>query len=133
MDTRLRLQVCERAESRCEYCRLRQALEPTRTFHVEHIIARQHPGTDDLENLALPCQLCNLLKGPNLTSRDPDTNCLTRLFHPREDVWKEHFQIDGSYILGLTDTGRTTIWLLEMNCAERTALRAVLQEAGEWP
>ena len=133
MDARLRQIVRERAGHRCEYCRLRQAHEPTRPFHVEHIIALQHRGTDDLENLALACQLCNLLKGTNLTSLDPDTNLLTPLFHPRQHVWDEHFRMDGPVIFGLSDLGRTTVWLLEMNCVERVALRAVLIESGEWP
>ncbi|MGV3659463.1 MAG: HNH endonuclease [Prosthecobacter sp.] len=51
-------------------------------YHVEHIIAQQHRGQDDLENLALARRHCNLLKGPNLTSLDPDGDRLVRLFHP---------------------------------------------------
>ncbi len=133
MDSRLRQFVRERAEYRCEYCRLRQEHEPSRIFHVEHIIALQHRGSDEEGNLALACQLCNLLKGTNLTSLDPDTSALTCLFHPREDDWSQHFQIDGPRIRGLTDKGRTTVWLLEMNSDERVALRSLLQEAAEWP
>lgn len=133
IDTRARMMVRERAAHRCEYCHLRQEHEPTRTFHVEHVIAQQHRGSDDLENLALSCQLCNLLKGTNLTSLDPDSDQLTRLFHPRKDAWSQHFSIDGAHIVGKTDVGRTTVWLLEMNCEERVTLRSVLQELGEWP
>lgn len=133
MEAKLRQAVWDRAGRRCEYCRLKQDHEPSRVFHVEHIIAQQHRGGDEEGNLALACQLCNLLKGTNLTSLDPDTNALTRLFHPREDDWDEHFRVDGPRILGLTDKGRTTVWLLEMNAEERIALRGVLQEADEWP
>lgn len=133
MDARAKQEVRTRAGNRCEYCRLRQEHEPTRTFHVEHVIAQQHRGTDELDNLALACLLCNLLKGTNLTSRDPDSDQLTRLFHPRSDIWEDHFEIQGSHIRGLTDVGRTTVWLLEMNGEERVALREVLLESGEWP
>src|SRR4051794_18394911 len=32
--------------------------------HVEHIVARQHGGADDPDNLALACNRCNASKGP---------------------------------------------------------------------
>jgi hypothetical protein len=110
-----------------------QVHEPERPFHVEHIIATSHRGTDARENLALACQLCNLLKGPNLSGIDPDTDELVRLFHPRKDVWEDHFRFDGPVIVGLTDIGRTTAWLLEMNSDDRVELRATLMALGEWP
>ena len=58
MDERLRQTVRERADHRCEYCYLPQNAEPFFAYHVEHIVARQHGGTDDSENLArlLPLQ-----------------------------------------------------------------------------
>jgi hypothetical protein len=40
--------VRERAEHRCEFCGLSQDQELFYTFHLEHIIARQHGGGDDL-------------------------------------------------------------------------------------
>lgn len=104
-----------------------------RSFHVEHVVAQQHRGTDDLGNLALACRLCNWFKGTNLTSLDPDTNELTRLFNPRSDVWEEHFRLVGSRVVGITGMGRTFVWLLEMNSKERITLREMLLELGEWP
>jgi HNH endonuclease len=131
MDVATRRLVWERADSHCEYCHLRQDYEPVHTFHIEHIVAKQHRGSDALDNLALACHLCNWHKGPNLTSLDPDNGIITPLFHPRRDTWADHFKFDGAKLSGLTDIGRTTIWLLEMNCDERLALRAVLIELGE--
>jgi len=58
-----------RAGNRCEYCRLPEELSDV-PFHVEHIVARQHQGGDELSNLALACDRCNLYKGPNLASRE---------------------------------------------------------------
>ena len=77
--------------------------------------------------------MCNLLKGPNLSSIDPGTEELVRLFHPRKDVWEEHFWLDGAMIAGVTDIGRTTAWLLEMNSDDRVELRGTLIELREWP
>ena len=131
MDRELREQVRQRAGGRCEYCRLRQEHEEESPFHVEHIIAQQHGGADDVENLALACCWCNAIKGPNLASIDPDSGALTRLFHPRRDRREEHFRREGACIAGLTDVGRTTAWLLQFNEADNLAQRALLLELGE--
>ena len=64
MDERLRQTVRERAAYRCEYCSLPQDAEPFFAYHVEHVVARQHGGTDDSGNLALACYHCNAHKGP---------------------------------------------------------------------
>lgn len=130
MQARLREQVRQRASNRCEYCRLRPEQDRFHPFHVEHIIARKHGGTDDLNNLALACHQCNLHKGTNLSGLDPDTNEMVRLFRPRQDRWPDHFARDGSRIAGLTAIGRTTAWLLQMNSEERLELRRVLSELG---
>ena len=127
----VRDQVRQRARNRCEYCRLRQEHDRFHSFHVEHVIARKHGGTDDLDNLALACHQCNLHKGTNLTGRDPDTNEGVRLFDPRKDRWSIHFARDGSRIAGRTAIGRTTAWVLQMNSDERVELRRILSELGE--
>jgi hypothetical protein len=132
MDARIRQQVWQRAGARCEYCRLKQEHEMAQSFHVEHIIALQHRGDSDLKNLALACSKCNAYKGPNLTSRDPDTGTVEVLYHPREHRWEEHFCMDGPRIRGITPTGRTTVWLLQMNAPRRVDLRMVLIQDGEW-
>ncbi len=92
----------------------REAL-PLAPFHIEHILARQHGGSDDPENLALACHHGNLHKGPNLTGVDPETSAVVRLFHPRLDVWTDHFANQGLHLVGLTPTGRATVRTLAMN------------------
>ncbi|MBK8092893.1 MAG: HNH endonuclease [Verrucomicrobiaceae bacterium] len=84
-------------------------------FHIEHIVAKQHRGPTIEENLALACSGCNLHKGTNLFSLDPDTNQPVRLFDPRKDRWEDHFRRVGARILGITGVGRTTAWLLQFN------------------
>jgi hypothetical protein len=72
MDAAVRELVRERAGNRCEYCRLRQDHTPF-VLQIEHIIARKHGGGDELSNLALACDRCNLHKGSDLTAIDPET------------------------------------------------------------
>jgi hypothetical protein len=129
----IRRLVKERAAGRCEYCRMRQDWEPFHSYHVEHIVAKQHRGPDDIGNLALACHHCNLLKGPNLTGRDPDGDAVVALFHPRLNSWESHFRLETGRVVGLTDVGRTTVFLLEMNADQRIDLRLVNQDgmAGE--
>jgi 5-methylcytosine-specific restriction endonuclease McrA len=98
MDDALRLLVRERARHSCEYCRLAARDAPFLAFHVDHIIARQHGGTDDPDNPALACLWCNLHKGPNLSGIDPETGQITALFHPRRDQWSAHFALRGVHI-----------------------------------
>jgi hypothetical protein len=126
MDDVTREQVRRRAADRCEYCRLpTYALVPS-AFHIEHITARQHEGSDDLENLALACERCNLYKGPNLTAIDPETGDVVMLFHPRRDTWQGHFAFRRFNVVGLTPIGRATARLLQMNAPTRARLRAKL-------
>ena len=70
MDAGTRRFVRERAGERCEYCRLHQR-NGEFMHHIEQVIARQHGGSDEIDNLALACHRCNLHKGPNLTGVDP--------------------------------------------------------------
>jgi hypothetical protein len=123
--------VQQRAEQRCKYCRIPQDALPWATFHIEHIRARQHGGTDDPSNLALACRRCNLRKGPNLSAIDPDTDNLTPLFNPRTDKWSEHFILADHQVVGLTDVGRATAALLDMNDTDRVQIRTELAELGE--
>ena len=86
MDAAIRDLVRRRAGNRCEYCRLPQSALPHAPFHVEHVVAKQHGGSDDTVNLALACDRCNLHKGPNLSGIDTETGVTVPLFHPRKDV-----------------------------------------------
>jgi 5-methylcytosine-specific restriction endonuclease McrA len=92
MDEALRHFVRQRASQRCEYCHLPDRDAVSVPFHIEHIRAKQHHGSEGAENLALACQQCNLHKGPNQSAYDPATGTLVRLFHPRLDHWDAHFR-----------------------------------------
>lgn len=121
--------VRRRANDRCEYCLLRQ--ENSRlAHHLEHIIAKKHGGRDSPDNLALSCHRCNLRKGSNLSGIDPAGNDVVPLFHPRHDDWREHFQVLGLAIQGITPIGRATVQVLAMNDARRLELRSELLAQG---
>ena len=121
---KIRAEVRSRAQNTCEYCHLHQDDSPLALLHVEHIIPKMHGGSDDLDNLALACIDCNLHKGPNLTGIDPETNKITALFHPRREVWDDHFEWQGIELVGRTTTGRTTIRVLNMNSEDQLSLRS---------
>jgi 5-methylcytosine-specific restriction endonuclease McrA len=123
MDATTRDLVRRRADN--EYCLLPQEHSEL-THHIEHIIAKQHGGGDDVDNLALACHRCNLRKGPNLTGVDPISGELVPLFHPRRDRWAEHFLLHGVRIQGITPAGRATVKVLAMNDARRLELRSEL-------
>jgi hypothetical protein len=131
MDQRLRELVRQRSGDRCEYCRLPQGVAPVIRFHVEHVVARVHGGSDDPANLALACPRCNCYKGTNLSAPDPQTTSVTMLFHPRQHSWDEHFRFDQGVIVGLTATGRATVHLLRMNDQQRLRLRTELLRRNE--
>ena len=127
----LRRLVRRRAGNRCEYCRIHQHDDALLSFHVEHIIARQHHGTDRPSNLALACHKCNRAKGPNLAGRIGDET--VPLFHPRKQKWERHFRWVGPRIVGRTKTGRATVLVLDLNAPRRVVLREALIVSGLFP
>ncbi|MGH9425444.1 MAG: HNH endonuclease [Terriglobia bacterium] len=128
-----RTRVRRRAQHTCEYCRLpqRASILP---HQVDHIVAQQHLGTDEESNLCLCCLRCNLKKGPNIASIDPEVgnqDNLVALFHPRKQHWSDHFQLqEDGRIIGTTPEGRATARLLDFNAEDRLQLRRVLMRQG---
>lgn len=132
MNSLLESHVRQRAQGRCEYCRLPQAASNI-NFPIDHIIARQHGGETVEANLALSCAHCNLHKGPNIAGLDPIGQGLTPLYHPRRDHWSDHFAWDGSSLIGRTAIGRTTIYVLAINDASELVRRDALILEGVFP
>jgi len=130
MDAAARERVRRRANHRCEYCPLPQSGAPFPVFHIEHIRARKHGGSDTDDNLCLACNFCNLHKSSNLAGIDPLTDLISPLFNPRKEDWREHFSFEAGRIVGRTATGRVTVRVLNMNDQERLELRVELLETG---
>jgi hypothetical protein len=127
----LRAAVLERAQARCEYCQVPEECELT-AYEVDHIVAEQHGGATELENLAYSCFECNRYKGPNLTSIDPESSEVVLLFNPRAQQWDDHFILhDDGAIFPRSAVGRATARLLHFDDALRRRQRADLIAAGK--
>ena len=130
----LRRIVYGRAAGLCEYCLLHE----DDTFfgcEVDHIISEKHGGPTLSDNLALACLTCNRNKGSDIATLSPRTGALLPLFHPRHDLWSDHFALsaDGVTLIGRTETGEATLRLLGLNSAERLLERQALAIAGRYP
>ena len=130
-----RRRITARAGDRCEYCHL-----PTRgqvaTFPIDHVIPRSSGGPNDDTNLALTCPHCNAHKWTAVEGPDPATGEAVRLFHPRADVWADHFAwsaSDPAELIGRTAVGRATVAALRINDPDMLALRRLLAEVGLFP
>jgi len=128
----LRRLVIQRAVHRCEYCKLSQEGQEA-TFHIDHVIPVAAGGETVAENLALACVSCSLRKAARQTAVDPQSGQEVALFHPRRDVWHEHFQWDGVHLVGLTATGRATVEALKMNRVLILAIRREEEAVGRHP
>jgi len=131
MDAATRELVRRRAQQRCEYCQFPDHAQSL-PFHVEHVVANVHRANDRDSNLAWACPRCNLRKGPNLSTIDPDTDIAVELFNPRTMEWFDHFVFRDGYVVGLTACGRGTARLLDMNNEIRVQHRRRLIELNEF-
>jgi hypothetical protein len=125
----LRRLVYERAHKACEYCLIPE-IAVFASHEIDHVIAEKHGGQTEADNLALSCVVCNKYKGSDLASIDPATREIIRLYHPRQDDWREHFQLEAGSISPLTSIGQVTVQLLQINRPERVEERRLLWQAN---
>jgi hypothetical protein len=104
-------------------------------FEVEHILPQARGGSDDLNNLALACHACNLFKSDFETGQDEESQAEAALFHPRSDVWEQHFGVDveRAAIFGITPVGRATLARLQMNRPQQITARRRWIQLGLFP
>jgi hypothetical protein len=105
------------------------------TFEIDHIIPQSAGGETALENLCLCCPTCNRHKAARLTAFDPDSGQEVPLFHPRRQIWEEHFawSEDKARVIGLTAVGRATVEALRMNRPQMVMLRRYWVALGLHP
>lgn len=125
--------IALRADYRCEYCKKPEIISNF-SFHIEHIIGRQHGGSDKIENLAYSCSYCNWKKGPNISTVLTEEGPIIPLFNPRKDIWVGHFlaTLDG-LIKAKNEIGEGTLRLLDFNSVERVMERQELIALGFYP
>lgn len=129
----MRREVVSRARNCCEYC-LTDTDDRGVDYAIDHVIAEKHGGATHADNLCLSCFWCNSYKGSDLSSVDWDNDAaIVPLFNPRQQVWEEHFLLEGARLVPLTATGRVTVSLLQLNETRRIKERRVLVELGTYP
>ncbi|VAW39313.1 hypothetical protein MNBD_CHLOROFLEXI01-856, partial [hydrothermal vent metagenome] len=106
----MRQQIFAVAKHRCEYCQTSRRVMGL-PLVIDHILPRSLGGGDEPDNLAAACYRCNEFKRAKTHGLDSATGQLAALFHPRQNMWSEHFQWvnGGTHIAGLTPTGRATV------------------------
>jgi HNH endonuclease len=131
---KLRKLVTERANHCCEYCRTPASYAPG-YFEIEHIYPTSKGGLTIEINLTNACDGCNNPKSNKTESIDPATGKLAPLFHPRNDIWHEHFvwSADSLEICGITPVGRATVEALMLNRLPLINLRRALFSIGIHP
>lgn len=128
------LSVAKRANYKCEYC-----LAPERIFNfhfeVDHIIPVSETGSDKPENLALACRACNSYKAFFTKGLIPDSNISVRLFHPRRDIWAEHFSInlETLEVESKSEIGSATVKRLKLNSLAQIKSRSLWNELNIFP
>lgn len=134
-DNKLNAQIKEevrlRAKNCCEYCYSQEKFA-THSFYIEHIQPISKGGNNNLDNLALSCQGCNNYKYNKTEGKDPITQLMVSLDHPRQQNWQEHFSWNQDYnlIIGLTSIGRATVETLRLNREGLVNLRNILYKMG---
>lgn len=91
-----------------------------------------HGGNSELSNLAWACFQCNTHKGTNIASYDHETGHLTPLYNPRLHRWEDHFVMQKDAVIsGLTDIGRVTVRILNINSTVQLETRRQLLRSGK--
>ena len=115
----------------CEYCKFPEAFR-SGAFHNDHILPQVLGGMTVLINMARCCAFCNQNKHTATTGFDPVSGTDVPLFHPRRQIWKEHFRWTDDYLLivGTTPTGRATVEKLHLNRETCINIRRVMVAGG---
>lgn len=123
-----------RAHYLCEYCHTNEQWQYVR-FTIDHVSPVAEGGGDTPKNLALACFHCNRRKSSKQTALDPYTGTMVSIFNPRSQLWAEHFSWSGTglEVIPLTDTGRATVALLDLNRERILKIRKADFDVGRHP
>ena len=121
--------VARRAQNRCEYCHAPEIVFNMR-FEVDHVLPRSHGGSNQLDNLALSCPVCNLFKSDFYPQLELDFAPEQRILHPlRDDIGRHYLLRENSgWLVPITETGRFHIAVLQLNRPELVAYRLRTRE-----
>ncbi len=128
----LRRLITARANQLCEYCLIHE--EDTHFgCQVDHIISEKHGGATEAEKLAYACSYCNRFKGSDVGSIVEESGEFVRFFNPRNDRWRDHFELNEIEIVPSTAIGTATARILQFNAIDRLLERQELQLLGRYP
>lgn len=129
-----RRHVAARAGNLCEYCQSPADFCPG-PFAVDHIYPQSLGGPDGVDNYAWSCEGCSGAKLDAVEAPDPLTKAVFPLFHPRRQLWSEHFSWSDDLLTvqGESPTGRATVERLRLNRPPVVNLRRALQALGAHP
>jgi hypothetical protein len=124
----------QEAKNRCGYCLNPQELLPFK-LEIEHLFPIALGGETVEENLWLACRECNAHKSKKIKSVDFLTGKLVKLFNPRTQIWKEHFEFSKNQTetIGKTPCGRATVESLQMNNFYQKTARSAWISTGKFP
>lgn len=128
----LRIEIAERANYACEYCRRREAYSFIK-FQIDHIISLKHGGLTLSENLAYSCPIFNGNKGSDVGTMLQNEEIFVRLFNPRKHDWVEHFGLVEGAFVPKSEIAEATIKVLDLNNINRILERLDLIKAGLFP
>ncbi len=130
----LRRRLIKVDDHQCIYCQTTSA-NTGQVMTVDHIIPKSQGGSTEFTNLCFCCRACNQFKGQQTTAEDPLSGEIFSLYHPRQQLWSEHFTWDapGTSLVGLTAVGRATIIGLKMNNQVIVSARRRWVSAGWHP
>ncbi|MBV7334738.1 HNH endonuclease [Chloroflexi bacterium TSY] len=118
----------------CAYCHTSEENSGIPPAH-DHIVPQSQHGQTEFNNLCHICRPCNEYKGDTTQALDPVSGEVVALFHPRRQIWLEHFEwsSDGTELISRTAIGRATIIALRMNNATIVGARRRWVSAGWHP
>lgn len=90
----LQEQLLAADDRRCSYCYTTEA-NTGQPMTFDHIVPEVQGGPTTFDNLCYACRRCNEFKGSTTTARDPLTDEIVPLFHPRT-----HPNLERSLCLG---------------------------------
>jgi hypothetical protein len=104
-------------------------------MEVDHVVPESMGGATVEANLCLTCVSCNSHKNDAQIAIDPDGGEEVALFNPRTQTWSDHFRWsdDGTYLIGLTPSGRATVSRLQINREMAIRARELWVKAGWHP
>jgi len=126
----LRRQIRAAASECCEYCLVPEAMAFA-SFHIDHIISEKQGGATSYPNLALACRPCNISKGASIVAYSGEWDQFTRLYHPRQDAWADHFELlESGLIKPLSRIAFGTLQIMGINDDARVIERGSLLDRG---